>query len=495
MQATSAGGANQASGSRATARAYAMRQRDDQDGADVVIVFLAGLIEMPFQDYDVIVGMDWLHRYHAVVDCRSMHVRFRAPSFSHIIVPGERSLTSNIISAVVTRKMVSQGCEAYLAHIFDTYLESPRLKDIPIVCEFPDVFPENLPGLPPEREVEFSIEVILGTTPISINPYQMAPAELKELKIQLQKLLEKGFIRPSVSSWGAPLKGARLFSKIDLRSGYYQLLKKPYAKLSKCEFWLGEVAFLGHVVSAEGVKVDPSKIQAIVEWKPPKIPTEARSKANVVADALSRKSFVSLSLSPLYLFLELRAMNSCLAFNSNGSIVASLQVKPVLLEQVKEAQKLCVPKDDNLRKEILNEAHTSLCAMHPGGRASSPNWFVTTLSIPEWKWERITMDLIFGLPSTQRNHDAIWVIFDRLTKNAHFLAIRVDYPLERFAELYVNEIARLHGVPVSIVFDRDPRFTSKFWTSLQEALGTRLNFSTSFHVQSERVIQTLKDML
>ncbi|XP_060183084.1 uncharacterized protein LOC132613039 [Lycium barbarum] len=238
-QATGAGGANQASESRATARAYAMRQRDDQDRADVVVgkfhlfglcvvtlfdpgsthsyvcsslvipknvksvrldcgvlvqsplgeqvvcnqiyrgcplviqnlAFPADFIEMPFQDYDVIIGMDWLYRYHAVVDCRSKHVTSRAPSLSHIVVQGERSLTSNIISAVVARKMISQGCEAYLAHIFDTHPESPSLKDIPVVCEFPDVFPKNLPGLPPEREVEFPIEVIPGTTPISITPY------------------------------------------------------------------------------------------------------------------------------------------------------------------------------------------------------------------------------------------------------------------------------------------------------------------------------------
>ncbi|XP_060170697.1 uncharacterized protein LOC132601639 [Lycium barbarum] len=219
--------ANQASGSRSTTRASAMRHRDDQDGADVVfgkfhlfglcvvtlfdpssihsyvcsslifpknfksmklncgvlvkspldhqvvcnqiyrgclviqnMIFSADLIEMPLQDYEIIVSMDWLHRYHAVVDCRSKRLTFRAPSFSHIIVQVERSLTSNIISTFVARKMISQYCEAYLAHIFYTHLESPSLKDIPVVCEFPDVFPENLPGLPPEREVKFPIEVI-----------------------------------------------------------------------------------------------------------------------------------------------------------------------------------------------------------------------------------------------------------------------------------------------------------------------------------------------
>ncbi|WMV33345.1 hypothetical protein MTR67_026730, partial [Solanum verrucosum] len=89
---------------------------------------------------------------------------------------------------------------------------------IPTVCDFPEVFPENLPGLPPEREVEFPIELIPGSTPISIIPYRMAPTELRELKSQLQVFLERGFIRASVSPWGA-----KVFSKIDLRCGYHQL--------------------------------------------------------------------------------------------------------------------------------------------------------------------------------------------------------------------------------------------------------------------------------
>ena len=109
------------------------------------------------------------------------------------------------------------------------------------------------------------------------------------------------------------------------------------------------------------------------------------------------------------------------------------------------------------------------------------------------------MDFVTGLPRTQRQHDAIWVIVDRLTKSAHFLLVNVYDSLERLAMLYVDKIVRLHGVPVSIVSDRDPWFTSRFWPSLQTALGTRLHFSTAFHPQtngqSERTIQTLEDML
>ena len=109
------------------------------------------------------------------------------------------------------------------------------------------------------------------------------------------------------------------------------------------------------------------------------------------------------------------------------------------------------------------------------------------------------MDFVVGLPRSQRGNDAIWVIVDRLTKSAHFLPIRRTHSLEKLAELYVNEIVRLHGVPVSIVSDRDPRFTSSFWKSLHRAMGTKLTFSTAFHPQtdgqSERTIQTLEDML
>ncbi|KAK8658830.1 hypothetical protein V6N13_029049 [Hibiscus sabdariffa] len=109
------------------------------------------------------------------------------------------------------------------------------------------------------------------------------------------------------------------------------------------------------------------------------------------------------------------------------------------------------------------------------------------------------MDFVSGLPLTPKKNDAIWVIVDRFTKSAHFLPIRMDFGYQRLAELYVREIIRLHGVPKSIISDRDPRFTSKFWKSLQTALGTQVKLNTAFHPQtdgqSERVIQVLEDML
>ena len=104
-----------------------------------------------------------------------------------------------------------------------------------------------------------------------------------------------------------------------------------------------------------------------------------------------------------------------------------------------------------------------------------------------------------GLPVTGRKYDSVWVVVDRLTKSAHFLPVRTDYSLDKLTELYIREIVRLHGIPISIISDRDSRFTSRFWGKLQEALIRRLNFSAAFHPQtdgqSERVIQVLEDML
>ena len=91
------------------------------------------------------------------------------------------------------------------------------------------------------------------------------------------------------------------------------------------------------------------------------------------------------------------------------------------------------------------------------------------------------MDFVSGLPLTQKKHDSVWVIIDRLTKSAHFIPVTIDYSMDQLAEIYVDEIVRLHRVPLSIVSDRDLRFTSRFWKELQSALGTRLNFSTTFH--------------
>ena len=196
--------------------------------------------------------------------------------------------------------------------------------------------------------------------------------------------------------------------------------------------------------------------------------------------------------------------------------------------------RMCVPEIGELKREIMEEAHSSPYAMHPGstkmyhtlrehywwkGMKKEITDFISRcltyqqvkaehqkligkiqpLLIPVWKWDKITMDFVTGLPRTRKQHDAIWVIVDGLTKSTHFLPVSNDDLLDKLAQLYVEEIVRLHGFSISIVSDQDPRFTSRFWSSLQDAMGTRLYFSTTFHPQadgqSERTIQTLEDML
>ena len=152
-----------------------------------------------------------------------------------------------------------------------------------------------------------------------------------------------------------------------------------------------------------------------------------------------------------------------------------------------------------MKKDIAAFVSKCLTCQQVKIEHQKPSGLLHPLSIPEWKWESISMDVVMGLPRTQSGFDAIWVIVDRLTKSAHFLPIRATYSLEKLARLYLQEIVRLDGVPISIISDRDPRFTSRFWRALQQALGTKLHLSTAYHPQtdgqSERTIQTLEDML
>ncbi|GJZ76430.1 putative reverse transcriptase domain-containing protein, partial [Tanacetum coccineum] len=240
--------------------------------------------------------------------------------------------------------------------------------------------------------------------------------------------------------------------KIHLRM-VLELLKKEklYAKFSKCEFWLQEVHFLGHVVNQNGIYVDPSNIEAIKNLKAPTTPSEIRS------------------------FLGLAG---------------------------------------GVRIVIMDEAHKSRYSVHPGVdkmyydlrdmywwprmKRDIATYFSKCLTCAK-EWENITIDFITKLPRTRSGHDAIWVVVDRLTKSSHFLAIHEDYSTKKLARLYTDEIIARHGVPVSIILDHDARFTPCLWQTFQKALGTRLDMSTTYHPQtdgqSERTIQTLEDML
>ncbi|KAH9763231.1 Endonuclease [Citrus sinensis] len=752
--------------------------------------FLVDLLPLEMHDFDLILGMDWLGPYHVSIDCFAKEIIFHLPGEEEFHFQGNHKSHKALISMVKAMKMLKKGCEGFLAYIVADHLDGACLEDIPIVREFIDVFPEDLPGLPPDQEVEFTIELVPSTTPTSRAPYRMAPIELKELKVQLQELLDKGFIRPSVSPWGAPvlfvkkkdgsmglcidywqlnmvtvknqyplpriddlfdqLQGAVVFSKIDLRSGYHQLKirsedvsktafrtryghyeflvmpfgltnapaafmdlmnrifqpyldqfviifiddiliyskskeehethlrivletlreKKLYGKFKKCEFWLDRVMFLGHIVTKDGISADPAKVEVIVNWERPSSVTEDEaceksfqelkshlvtapiltlpsegggfviysdasrkglgcvlmqhgkviayasrqlknheqnyptpdlelvaivfalkiwrhylygetceiftdhksskylftqkelnlrqrrwlelvrdfdcsinyhpSKANVVADALSRKSsgcMAHLITMQSPLVKDLRRCGIEVVAHGQVDLLANLIVQPTLIDKVKVAQQNDIELNkiqEELKAEILREAHESSYSMHPGSTKmyrdlkqsfwwrnmkrdiaafvsrclvyqqvkiehQRPAGTLQTLPIPQWKWEHITMDFVSGLPRSRRGCDCIWVIVDRLMKSAHFLARKSTDNVGQLTKLFIKEIVRLHGVPVSIVSDRDQLFTSRFWASLHKELGMKLRFSTAFHPQTdgqfERTIQTLEDML
>ncbi|GJT56203.1 putative reverse transcriptase domain-containing protein [Tanacetum coccineum] len=175
--------------------------------------FHVDLMPVEMGTYDVIIGMDWLTKYQAVIDCAKKIVRI--PFGSEILIfhgdgsRNKRGTRLNIISCTKAQKYLLQGCHVFLAHITikETGDKSKKkqLQDVPIVKNFPEVFPEDLPGLPHTRQVEFHIDLVPGAAPVARAPYRLAPSEMKELADQLQELSDKGFIRPSSSPWGAPV--------------------------------------------------------------------------------------------------------------------------------------------------------------------------------------------------------------------------------------------------------------------------------------------------
>ncbi|GJW49126.1 putative reverse transcriptase domain-containing protein [Tanacetum coccineum] len=344
------------------------------------------------------------------------------------------------------------------------------------------------------------------------------------------------------------------------------LLKKEklFAKFSKCEFWLKEVQFLGHVVNQEGIHVDPSKIEAVKNWKAPESPTEIRSflgLAGYYRRFIENFSKIAKPLTLLtqknkdyvwgedqekaFQILKERLCNApvltlpdgpndfvvyCDASHQGFGCVLMQRGKREAAKDLKspterlrglDAQfeskengaihfvgRIWVPSTGGMRKVIMDEAHASRYSVHPGADKMYYDlrdvywWPGMRRDIAEYVNRCLTCLKVKAehqKPSEAVGYDAIWVIVDRLTKSAHFLPIREDYKTEKLARIYINEIVTKHGVPVSIISDRDGRFASHFWQVLQKALGTQVFMSTAYHPetdgQSERTNQTLDDML
>ena len=165
--------------------------------------FLEDLILLDIHDFDVILGMDWLFRHHATLDCYRKEVKFCRPGETEVFFCGLRNiLPTSTITGMRASKMLRKSYQGYLAYAIEVRDSGSRLEDIPVVRAFSDVFPEDLPSIPPDREINFQIELAPSIEPISKAPYRMASSELKELKVQMEELMSKGFVTPSTSPWG-----------------------------------------------------------------------------------------------------------------------------------------------------------------------------------------------------------------------------------------------------------------------------------------------------
>ncbi|KAA0038172.1 ty3-gypsy retrotransposon protein [Cucumis melo var. makuwa] len=293
------------------------------------------LLALDMRDFDVILGMDWLSANHASIDCSRKKVVFNPHSAVSFKFKGvETVVLPKVISDMKISKLLSQRTWSILASVVDTRESEVSLSSEPVMREYPDVFPDELLGLPPPREIDFSIKLEPVTAPISRAPYRMVLAELKELKKKDRSMRLCIDYRPlpRIDNLFDQLQGATVFSKIDLRSGYHQLrikdsdipktvlrsryghyeiivmsfgltnapaievehdeylhkvlktlrVNKLYTKFSKCEFWLKKVSFLGHVISSEGVSVDSAKIEVVTSYSRPSTVSKVRSFLGLV---------------------------------------------------------------------------------------------------------------------------------------------------------------------------------------------------------------------
>ena len=168
--------------------------------------FYVNLMPMNIGSFDLIIGMDWLSLHRAKIICFEKFVQLTLPYREALIIYGDKSSQNmKLISCTNAQKYIHKKYYAFLVHVVDKARKRKEIKDIPHICDYLDVFPKDLPGLPLSRCVEFRIDLILGANPVARSSYRLALSEMQELSSQLQELIDKGFIRPSFSSWGSPI--------------------------------------------------------------------------------------------------------------------------------------------------------------------------------------------------------------------------------------------------------------------------------------------------
>ncbi|GJU10092.1 putative reverse transcriptase domain-containing protein [Tanacetum coccineum] len=369
--------------------------------------------------FDVVIGMDWLSKYHARIICDEKVVHIPIDGETLVIRDGSFRMCIDYqdLNKLTVKKRYPLP---RIDDLFDQLQGSSVYSKIDLRLGYHQlrVRDEDIP--------KTAFRMQYGHYEFYVMPFGLtnAPTVFMDLMNRVCKAYLDKFVIVFIDD-------VLIYSRNKEEHAYHlriilELLKKEklYAKFSKCDFWISIVQFLRHVIDSQGIHVDPAKIEAVKNWASSTTPIE------VIIDEYVSK---------------------CLTCS---------RVKT-------ECQK-------------------------PSGLLIQPK-------IPTWKWERITMDFVTKLPKTLTGHDTIWVIVDLLTKSAHFIPIKVIDSMETITRLYIKEIVSRHKVPISIISDRYSQFTSRFRQSMQNALGTQLDMSTTYHPetdgQSERTIQTLEDML
>ncbi|GJT08168.1 putative reverse transcriptase domain-containing protein [Tanacetum coccineum] len=438
----------------------------------------------------------------------------------------------NIISCTKAQKYMERGFPIFLAHVttkeIEDQSEKKRLKDVPIVQDFPEVFPKDLPGFPSTRQVEFQIDLVPGATPVARAPYRLAPSEMKELSEQLKELFDKGFIRPSSHHWGASVlfvKKEKTIISVVLHLNTTEM-NKLTVKNKQARARRASEDNIG-VVEERGVFEWGDKLEAAFQLLKQEVVSAPilalhegceglfiailrRFKEGFGRVLMAKRKDSDIENKGWSTWMEPCALMS----RRSGYLVWSIlwdciimpsPYKSKILYSIRGLGLTKMYQDmkklywwPNMKADIATYVSKCLTCAKVKVKHQRPSGLLVQPKIPKWKWDNITMDFVTKLPKTSQGYDIIWVIVDRLTKSAIFTPMRETDPLDKLARMYLKEVVTRHGIPVSIICDRDPRFASNFWRSLQNALGTNLDMSTAYHPQtdgqSERTIQTLRGL-
>ncbi|GJV48070.1 putative reverse transcriptase domain-containing protein [Tanacetum coccineum] len=408
------------------------------------------LMPVELGSFDVIIGMDWLAKYL----CVDLFVTRR-----FIVSYGDEVLIirgDDCDGRITSKKTEDKS-------------EEKRLEDVPIVQEFLEVFPEDLPGLPPARQVEFQIDLVPGAARVARAPYQLAPAEMQELSTQLQELSDRGFIRLSSSPGGALVffvkkKDGSFRMCIDYRELNKLIVKNRYP-LPRIEIVL---------INIQGSRVDhvdPTKIESIKDWASPKTPTEIRQFLGLVG--YYRR------------FIE--------DFSKIARPMTKLTQKSMKFDRGEKAEGLGAVLMQ--KEKVIAYLSRQLKVYEKNYTTYDLELGAVVFSLKMWR------HYLYGTKCVVfTDHKSLQHILDQKELNMRQRRwLELDDTLEKLTRQYLKEVVSRHEVLVSIISDRDGRFTSHFWKSLNKTLGTQLDMSTTYHPQtdgqSERTIQTLEDML